>query len=457
MSESTIEGMLERAAKYCGDGKLEEAHALATLVIDQKPEEPRAAFIIGTCHLKAKRPQTAYYLYRYIQKFPAYRDSPALFNQIGMALAEMGNLAEAERWYLKADRLGGTAETYASLASIYTKKGDPQKAVESAEKALKLSPDNEEAKWNGSLAMLKLKRWKEGWEWYDTTLGTKIRPKPPALNGIELPWWEGESGNVLIYGEQGLGDEIMFASILPDAIRKADRVICAVDPKLVNLFSRSFPEAIFVSRRGKDIVLPEPIDITHIYSIASLGRLFRNSDEEFPGTPYLKADPVRKIMYRALLDSLGPGKKIGVMWKGGVGGLDEAERTLPLNELDPILSNEAVFVSLNHLPEAEKECARHYDVTGVKIHHFPFITQSSDYDDTAALISELDAVVCMTSTAAHCSAALGVETHVLVQKMPYWRYLHTGSTMPWYRSMTMYRQTDKWPVEEVAGALFGPR
>jgi tetratricopeptide (TPR) repeat protein len=251
MNDSTAEGMLNRAAKYCDDGQLEEAHALASMVVDERPEEPRAAFILGNCHMKAKRPQTAYYLYRYIQKFPAYRDSPQLFDQIGMALAEMGSIKEAEGWYLKSDAKGGTTCTYASLASLYTKMGDPQKAVESAEKALKLSPDNQEAKWNGSLALLKLKQWRKGWEWYDTTLGTPIRPKPPSLNGIELPTWEGEGGNVLIYGEQGLGDEIMFASILPDAIKKANRVVCAVDPKLIGLFSRSFPEAVFVSTAGQ--------------------------------------------------------------------------------------------------------------------------------------------------------------------------------------------------------------
>jgi hypothetical protein len=249
----------------------------------------------------------------------------------------------------------------------------------------------------------------------------------------------------------------MFGSILPDVVKAAGRIVCAVDPRLIGLLSRSFPDVIFCSRKGKDIVLPEPVDITHTIALGSLGRFFRNADEDFPGAPYLKPDPDRATMYRALLDSLGEGKKIGVMWKGGVGGLDEAERTLSLNDLDPLLSQDAHFVSLSHLPEAAGECGRFYDITGIKVHHFGFATQTPDYDDTAALISQLDAVVCMTGTAAHCAAALGAETHVLVPKMPYWRYLHTGSTMPWYRSMTMHRQTDKWPVEEVSEALFGAR
>jgi tetratricopeptide (TPR) repeat protein len=453
---SFLEGMIERASRLADEDKLEEAHALATTVARQTPEEPRVAFILANCHLKAKRPETAYYLYRYIQKFPEYRGAQ-IYNCLGHCLAEMGQLEESEHWYLKALKSGATDATYASLASIYTKKGDPQKAVDMAEKAISMNPENQEAKWNGSLALLKLKQWKRGWEWYDALLQTKLRPKPPALNDVELPTWEGEGGNVLVYGEQGLGDEIMFASMLPDVVKSAGRVICAVDPRLIGLLKRSFPDVIFTSRKGKDIVLPEPIDITHTIALGSLGRFFRNADEDFPGTPYLKADPDRSTMYRALLDSLGEGKRIGVMWKGGVGGLDEDERTMTLRDLEPILSQDAQFVSLNHLPEAEIECSRFYDQTGIKVHHFGFATQTQDYDDTAALISQLAAVVCMTGTAAHCAAALGVDTHVLVPRMPYWRYLHTGLKMPWYASMTMHRQTDKWPVEEVAEALFGPR
>lgn len=460
---SQIDGMLARAAQLADEDNREKAHALVTLVCRQTPEEPRAAYILGNLHVKANRPESAYYIFRYIQKFPEYR-VPMVFNAIGHCLAEMGQMDEAEHWYLKAlaekNRANGpldTSTSCASLASIYTKKGDPRKAVEYAEQSIALNPDNQEAKWNGSLALLKLREWKKGWEWYDALLQTKLRPKPPALNDVNLPEWEGKGGNVLIWGEQGLGDEIMFASMLPDVLKNADRVICAIDPRLIGLLKRSFPEVVFTSRRGKDIVLPEPIDITHTIALGSLGRLFRNDDSDFPGTPYLTPDPQRCVMYRALVDNLGAGKKVGVMWKGGVGGLDESERTLSLSEMEPILSADAQFISLSHLPEAKREVERFYDQTGIRVHHFPFITEAPDYDETAALISQLDATVCMTGTAAHCSAALGKDSHVLVPKMPYWRYLHTGSKMPWYQAMTMYRQTAKWPVEEVSEALFGPR
>ena len=442
---------LQYAAKQVDAGDTEGAYLLCREMFRQNPEDPHLANIIAHCHLKADRPESAYYMYRYIQKFKNY-DGPQLWHNIGHCLAEREHWKEAEGFFLKALQKAPDHVTYASLSSIYCKNGNPQKAVDYAEKSLSLKPDGTEAKWNGALALLKLHQWKKGWQWYDALIGHKQRPEPPKIDGVVLPMWLGEGGVVLVNGEQGLGDEIMFSSIIGEAAKRAERIILAVDPRLVNLLQRSFPQIIVVSRVGKQLVLPEPLDITHRFPLGSLGRLFRNDDKDFPGTPYLKADPYRVLMYRALLDSVGEGKKIGLMWRGGVGGLDEFERSLALNDLEPLLTDKVHWVSLNHLPEAAGECERFYDVSGIKIHHFPF-AHSRDYDDTAALVAGLDCVVSVTGTVAHCAAALGKETHVLVPRMPQWRYGHEGDSMPWYKSMKLHRQTETWPLDGVKGAV----
>jgi tetratricopeptide (TPR) repeat protein len=436
---------LEAASKLADSGNVEDAHKIVVASMRQNPEDPQAAFIEACCHLRANRPETAYFIYRYVQKFKEY-DGVQLWNSIAHCLAEMGRMDDAERWYAKALAKEPNATTYASYASIFTIKGNPRRAVEMAEKAIELDETNEEAKWNGSLALLKLKEWRKGWEWYDTVIGTRVRPNPPRITGLDLKPWEGKGGNVLVYGEQGLGDELMFSSILPDVVKNADKVVCIVDGRLIGLLSRSFPDVMFADRKGKELVLPEEVHLTHTVSIASLGRYFRNKDLDFPGTAYLVPDPDRVTMYRALVDSLGEGKKIGIMWKGGRGGLDEFERLIDLTDFE-CLADKGHLISLNHLPEAKEELNRFYDVTGVKIHHWPW-TVEGDYDNTAALVSTLDCVVSITGSVAHCAAGLGVETHVLVPRMPQWRYGHEGNSIPWYKSMTLYRQTDKWPVGE---------
>lgn len=444
----TFDELIADAANDVDHDQLESAHQKASELSRKKPEDPRLAFILGHCHLKAGRPETAYYLYRFCQKFKDY-DGPMLWNQIGMSLAEMDRDDDAEKWYAKALQRGPTDITYASLASIYTKKGDPKKAVWAAEEALKINSSSDEARWNGALALLKLRQWEKGWEWYDTMLGVpKLRPHPPSLEGLDLPLWDGKGGTVLITGEQGLGDEIMFASMVDEAVNAADEVVLAVDPRLVNLFHRSFPKAVVVNRRGKELVLPRKMDITHRFAMGSLGRLYRNRDEDFPGSPYLKPCPDRAVMWRGLLDKL-PGKKVGLMWRGGVGGLDEGLRTLDLHEMSGLLAREGIsWVSLNHLPAAGAECERFYNQTGTRIHHYQFV-HSKDYDDTAALVSQLDEVVTVTATVAHLAGSMGVKCKVLVPSRPQWRYGAEGDTIPWYQSMTLLRQTDHWPFEEV--------
>lgn len=442
--------LIETAAQLADAGQVEEAHNIVVQTMRVNPEDPQAAFVEASCHLKANRPETAYLIFRYIQKFKAY-DGPQLWNSIAHCLAEMGRMDESEKWYAKALARGPNAVTYASYASIFTKKGDPRRAVEMAEKALQLDPANEEAKWNGSLALLKLKQWQKGWEWYDTVIGTRVRPNPPKLAGINLAMWTGRGGNVLVYGEQGLGDEIMFSSILPDVIRDADRVVCIVDGRLVNLLSRSFPDVIFANRKAKELDLPAEIELTHTISLASLGRLYRNKDSDFPGTAFLQPDHDLSVMYGALVYSLGEGKKIGVMWRGGVGGLDESERAIDLIEFER-LADKGHLISLNHLPGAQAECERLYETTGVKIHHWDHALRG-DYDATAALVASLDCVVSVTGTVAHCAAGLGVETHVLVPRMPQWRYGQEGASIPWYAAMKLHRQAEAWPIAEVAEAL----
>jgi Tfp pilus assembly protein PilF len=455
-----VENCLMDSAKLIDSNEVEKAHEVVRAAIRLKPEDPRSAYILGHCHLKAQRPESAYYMYRYCQRFKDY-EGPHVWNALGHVCAEMQLWDESEKWYNKSLIKNPDSHTYSSLASIYTKKGNPQKAVDMADKALEMDPDSNEARWNAALALLKLKAWKRGWAWYDALMGTKLRPMPPSEVGlagekIKLERWQGEGGNVLIQGEQGLGDEIMFASILPDAIEKADKVVLAVDPRLINLFQRSFPETAVISRRAKEFVLPYKIDLTHSINMGSLGQFFRLKDEDFPGTPFLKPDPERCVMYRALLDSLGDGKKVGFMWRGGIGGLDSSERQIALIDAEPFLATEGIeWVSLNHLENAKAECKKFYDQTGIEIHHWDHIVRSDDYDDTAALVKELDAVVCITGTVGHMAASVGTPTFVFTPKEPQWRYGREGDKIPWYDSMTLFRQGIDWPYDEVLEALNG--
>ncbi len=183
-------------------------------------------------------------------------------------------------------------------------------------------------------------------------------------------------------------------------------------------------------------------------------RLFRKAAGDFPGTPYLTADPDRRKAMRTRLDGLDGGAKIGIMWRGGVGGQREELRSLSLAEMLPPLGGEGChWISLSHLDSASDETAAYSQASGTPVHHWPEVLRSDDYDDTAALLAELDMVVSVTGTVAHCAAALGVSTHVLVNRVPEWRYGQEGPATPWYSAMTLYRQTDSWPLDDLARAI----
>jgi hypothetical protein len=194
----------------------------------------------------------------------------------------------------------------------------------------------------------------------------------------------------------------------------------------------------------------------------SLGRICRNKPEDFPRSAFLVADPDRRKGLRARLDALGPGKKIGVMWRGGVGGNEEDKRSMDLVDMTRLLEKgraEGVhWISLNHLQSGREETDRLFKDTGIRVHHWPEIIEAQDYDETAALLAELDVVVSVTGTVAHCAGALGVKTHVLVSYFHEWRYAaHHDGDMLWYGTMALHRQSaedrDAWPLDEIAQAL----
>lgn len=236
-----------------------------------------------------------------------------------------------------------------------------------------------------------------------------------------------------------------FAAMLPDAQKRCDRLVVECDARLHGLFSRSFPDIEFHGTRFKQ-ERPEWIDDyqidAHVLS-GSLGQYFRLNDEDFGGKPYLKADPERKVQWRALLDSLGPRKKIGIAWKGGKHGTHRARRSTDLEAFLPLFRQDADFVSLEY-KDPTAEIAALKEKHGITVHHWARASQSHDIDDVAALVDELDLIVTVQTAVVHIAGALGKPCWVLVPRRPHWRYHLTGDRMPWYDSVKLYRQKSDW-------------
>ncbi|MCZ6886138.1 MAG: tetratricopeptide repeat protein [Alphaproteobacteria bacterium] len=386
-------------------------------------------------------------------------NSPIIFNNMGTAQAAMGHHEKAVENFRKALAADpGYVEAHFNLALSLIALGDHEEAIRCHKQALKIDPEKAKAGNNLAHLFLSLQRFREGWHYYEHRF--RAVEKLEYLQGIlafDSPPGSIEGDlvgkKVLVRAEQGLGDEIMFASMVPDLRQAAATVILAVEPRLVGLLQRSFPECSVISYAGEDEHLYEFVDVDRRFYAGSLGQLFRNETTDFPGLPYLVADDERRRKYRADLDELGSGRKIGIMWRGGVGGPREELRSLSLEDFMPLLADDVHWISLNHLPTAKEQCRKLSETSGKTVHQWDHILRSDNFDDTAALIAELDTVISVTCTAAHCAAALGVDTHVLVNRRPEWRYGSMSATMVWYNSMTLYRQSDDWPLDRIARAL----
>jgi len=397
-------------------------------VLEHYPNDDATLNFMGYIHLMGDQPAFAYqYFRRALQESPGNK---ALWTSLGRACHELDNFEDAVKYFLKSAEIDPSyALAYSNAAASFIQLSEWKNAEDVCKIALEADPNDKNANMNLSHAYLAQGKWADGWKQWGLSLGSKFRKE---WHYGDESRWEGQAGkDIIIYGEQGLGDEIFYGNCLPDAIAISRKVYIDCDPKLEGLFRRSFPEAEVHGTRLEEH--PEWLadkKFDHRCGIGGLPEFFRLDSKDFPRETYLKADPERRTMWRSLFDSYGK-KVIGITTHGGGKRTNEKGRELIQEDLEPLLKrDDIVLVSLDYKDK---------QIEGVK--YFPFATQSNDYDDTAALIAELDAVIGVNTTAQHCSAALGVKTICLVPKHHQWRYAQPS--MPWYRHMTLKYQQDK--------------
>ena len=310
------------------------------------------------------------------------------------------------------------------------------------ERLIAKDPGDQEAMLNRSLALLKQGRFAEAWPGYESRKSSHSNYLPRPYDG---PEWHGETLNgktVLVCDEQGLGDEIMFASCIPDLMQRAEHCVIECSPRLELLFRRSFPAAtvLGVPQSGRSTALlgtVRPID--YIADAGSLPGFFRRHACDFPRHQgYLRADDQRIRHWRTKMDALGAGLKVGVAWRGGAVSTRRALRSMDLADLLPVLKTPDMhFVSLQHDAD-EAEISAIAGDAGVVMHQWPDALR--EFDETAALICALDLVVTVCTATVHLAGALGRRTWVMVPAIAEWRYLENGASMPWYPAVRMYRQ-----------------
>ncbi len=460
-------------------GHLPEALVSVDRAIALPPEVAPAHRIRGVVMMGLARYDEALRSFdRALALQPAYGEA---LNDRGNTLRMLGRHDEALRTQEQAIGLNPTASgAYANRAVALMDIGRPQDALVDLRRAVELSPQNAEF-WNlQGNALQALNRHAEALGAYNKALELQPGYAQPEFNismctlvrgefvrgwplyearwrtGQKLGWirfrkpqWHGEaaSGRLLVWGEQGIGDQILHLSML-DSLRQRAKgmdLLLSVAPRLLPLVQRSFPglACVPLARATR-----EPCDLQ--IPLGSIGGYVRRSWTDFPRgrKAYLFADDARVQALRARLrqgkDDSGKGKGdlvIGLSWMSRAERFGEL-KSIALRDLQPLLQIPGLrFVDLQYGDTGEEREALR-ETQGIDVQRLPDIDTFNDMDGLAALIGACDLVVTTSNTTAHLAGALGAPTLLMLPFASgrHWYWHEAREDNPWYPSMQLFRQ-----------------
>jgi len=469
-------------------GAHEAAETAALRAVELAPKEAKAHNNLGTILHEKGENQRAFHCFKTaIACDPDYAEA---YNNMGSVFRDQNQLDAAEASFRRALQLNpASGEAHNNLGSIYQRQGkldnaeacfnraleiDPDyppvlanlgtvhhrrdqqdRAMGYFRRALEIDPDFPDAHFNVSEVLLLeggslAEGWREHeWRWRKREFVGQWRDFPsPAWDGSEL-----KGKTVVVWGEQGIGEEILYASMVPDLIERGAKVIFECEPRLVPLCGRSFPQATVVARETPPV--PETADpAADCHTPAgNLGRWLRPHVDDFPERrAFLRADPIHSGRLREKYRKEGDGPIVGVSWfsRNPEIGWD---KTLDLADWAPLLTVPGViFVDLQY-GDTSRQRREFQEETGVHIIHDDDVDQLKDLDAFAAQVAAMDLVVSISNTTVHMAGALGVPTWVLLSAVPLWRWFSGRGDSPWYRSARLFRQQESGSWNSVIKAV----
>jgi len=331
-----------------------------------------------------------------------------------------------------------------AMAQSHNKLGQYNQAIAHYYEVLKNNPEDIDTHHSLAHLMLKTGNLQKGWEHWEWRWAKSIENQ---IQNFNIPEWNGEpleGKRLLVWTEQGIGDQIMFASTLPDLCKLTPHIAWECNARLVPLFSRSWPEVNFIaqsiSKTGKPIVKLWPTSDYHIPA-GSLCKILRNDASKFPRQEsFLQASNSEVRRIRKTYKDLFPGKLlVGISWRGGTGvGTNKYARTLNPVEMHPIKTLKNVqFIDLQYGNTLEDRAAM--ETFGLEIYHDSEIDPLLSLDLQAAQISALDLVLTVDNTTVHLAGALGTPTYLLLSTDPDWRWGLDQNESYWYPSVKFIR------------------
>ena len=381
--------------------------------------------------------------------------SSLLWNSLGTVMMEQTDFEKAVLFYNQAlDIDPGLARAYHNIGYCRATQGQHHEALQQFDRALEMGvlPDNEEAecKHAQAISLIGTGQLDRAWDAYEC----RNNPRYSKATSFSIPCqqWDGEDlegKSFLLVGEQGLGDEVLFLNAAHDLTERLGpdgQLTIAVAPRLVQLMERSFPKAKIVKHatiRSNGIPVRGCPTITNWKSfdfwapMASVLRALRTSIDAFPKEGgFLTPDPKRVDHWRRELAALGPGLKVGFLWKSMLMTAKRSKYYSPFEQWKaPLRTEGTVWINLQY-GECQEDIERAEKEFGVKIHQLEGIDLKNDLDDLAALCCAMDLVVGPMNATTNISAASGARTAIIGSPNA-WPFLGTGQ-LPWYPTAIVF-------------------
>jgi len=427
-------------------GNLDEAVACYHKAISFKPDFAEAYNNLGnTLQDQDKVSEAIDSFQSAISLKPDYAEA---FSNLGNALQDQGKLDEAIDSFQKALSFKPDfAEAHNNLGGGLRKQGRLSEALACYHKSLSLKPDFADANYSLGTLHLHTDNLSSGWEKYEYRWHKKINPISPRP--FPYRWWQGEEiwdKTILVWGEQGVGDELRYASFMLDLPSLAKHCILECEPRLISLFARSFPSVEVIPKSDpphprttcKDIAIQSPV--------ASLARWLRPNLNSFPKhNGYLRVDPKRTEYWQNRIAALGYGLKVGISWRSSRMTSGRNMSHTQIEQWKPIFRVPGVtFVNLQY-GECREELERAEQRFGIPIHHWDDIDLKNDLDEVASLTMALDLVISSPSAVTDMPGALGKPVWMMDMRYAHWDDLGQNYS-PWYPSMRLFYRdwNDDW-------------
>lgn len=435
LNKEHIESMRELGFLYAENGKLDDALNLFTAIVTIAPDD-WAAWNDGGCILRTiKDVNKAIEWMQMAAK--ANPSNTTLFANIALLYYELFEYEKAQKYLNASFALDQNyAEALHTQAMLFSATGDHNKALEYDKKALLSNPEYPQAKLGLALSYLTLGDLKQGFIGYEHRWNGSDKSDTKTMITFGKAQWYGQSvykeSVIAVLPEQGFGDMIQFAQLIPLLLRKFYKVYWFVPIELYALIKHSFTDGQIIVHHDLSAIDAKKID--YEIPLMSLGLALNITQKTIPGELwYLKAQNTLVEMWKEKLKML-QGLKVGICWTG--------KATLSkqkLRSIDPQL------FKIIDLPDISFVSLQKYDqnMTFLKpdIEHFyDFMDECNDFMQSAALMTNLDLIITVDTSIAHLSAALAKPTWLLNRFGSEWRWMDKREDSPWYPTMRIFNQ-----------------